>query len=115
MILSLDVEETSLPLRDYQKEIISHLFGLWQKGEKKVLVQSATGSGKSLIIVSAIEPFVTKAEHQDKIFVVAHKIELIEQLYNHIKQWLPQVEVGIIGNKSQYKPNLSALIQVVSI
>ena len=101
---------TPPPLRDYQIEAVQEVLKAWSSF-KRVCVQSPTGSGKSLIIAALILDFACRGE---PILLVAHKVELIRQLQDHVKHWTG-LEAGIIANKSVFKPNPSALIQVASI
>ena len=101
---------TPPPLRDYQIEAVQEVLKAWSSF-KRVCVQSPTGSGKSLIIAALILDFACRGE---PILLVAHKVELICQLQDHVKHWTG-LEAGIIANKSVFKPNPSELIQVASI
>lgn len=74
-------------------------------------MQQPTGAGKSLIIAALAAQFIR--EHKP-ILAIAHKRELICQLRDHLHRWTG-VEIGIIANKKQFKPNPDAPIQVASI
>jgi superfamily II DNA or RNA helicase len=103
--------ETSLPLRDYQIQSVREIMEAWST-HKNILLQQPTGAGKSLIIAAIIELFI----NQNKpVLLVAHKVELIRQLQQHCQRWFPQIDIGIIGNKTQFKRNENALIQIASI
>jgi superfamily II DNA or RNA helicase len=101
----------SLPLRQYQWDSINELNQAWQS-HKNILVQQPTGAGKSLIIAQVVLNFI----NQNKpVLLVAHKIELIKQLRDHCLRWFPSVDVGIIADKSQFKRNYNAMIQIASV
>lgn len=61
-------------LRNYQKDLTDRVFGAWKDGHRNVLVQSHTGSGKTVmlthIVAAAAVPTV----------IIAHRIELVSQL-----------------------------------
>lgn len=97
-------------LRLYQRDLIEDVLRAWMN-VKRVLVQLPTGGGKSAIIGFLIREIVRRGE---PILVVAHKIELIRQLCQHIEDWTG-LTPGIIANKRYYKPNPDALIQIASI
>ena len=101
---------TELPLRDYQQKSVEQVLDLFTQVQR-VLVQQPTGAGKSLIIAALVKEFVSRGE---PVLLVAHKVELIRQLRDHVKKWIG-IEPGIIANKQQFKRNPEALIQVGSI
>ena len=37
-------------LRDYQKRVIAEIYGWYRSGKKSVMLVSATGSGKTLVV-----------------------------------------------------------------
>lgn len=97
-------------LRYYQQEALTEVIELWQY-HKRVLVQSPTGSGKSLILCYPIKEFLRMGR---PVLAIAHKIELISQLRDHIRRWC-EVEPGIIADRTQFKRDPSALVQIASI
>lgn len=99
-----------LPLREYQAESVRATIEAFTY-TNAVLVQQPTGAGKSLILAAIAQQFFQRDE---PILIVAHKVELIRQLADHVEIWLG-VEPGIIANKQQFKRNPEALIQVASI
>jgi len=101
----------TLPLRDYQADSFNQLIREWQLFNN-VLIQQPTGAGKSLIIAQAVLEFIRRGE---PVLIVAHKIELIKQLRDHCSRWFPNVEVGIIADRTQFKRNPNALIQLGSV
>lgn len=103
--------KTTLPLRDYQVNSVQKIITFFKAGSKNILCQQPTGAGKSLIIAAVVGVAV---EQGMRVLLVAHKIELINQLAGHISQWLG-IDGGIIANKSRYKRDLDVQIQVGSI
>lgn len=100
-----------LPLRCYQYKSVSETFELFDVYQR-ILIQQPTGAGKSLIMMAIVREFLLRDE---LIIIVAHKVELIQQLVGHCQKWLPGVEVGVIANKSRFKRNPNAQIQILSI
>ncbi|WP_181256795.1 DEAD/DEAH box helicase [Merismopedia glauca] len=107
---SFSATSPPINLRYYQKDAIAQVFELWQQ-VRRVLVQSPTGSGKSLIISALAQEFLRRGE---PVLALAHKVELIRQLRDHLQR-CTLIEPGIIAEKSQFKRNTEALIQVASI
>lgn len=100
---------TKLPLRDYQFEMVNQLNQAFSR-VKRVVGQSPTGSGKSLILSAMIVDAIAKGE---RVMLIAHKIELITQLAHHVRQWV-KIDCGIISDKSRYKRDYSKQIQISS-
>jgi superfamily II DNA or RNA helicase len=103
--------ETSLPLRNYQINSVDKILTFFRSGSKNILAQQPTGAGKSLIIAAVAEWAVSQGF---RVLLVAHKIELITQLADHVNHWLG-IDAGIIANKSRYKRDFEAQVQVGSI
>lgn len=66
----------SVALRPYQTEIISQTRTLMQKGCRSILIQSPTGSGKTLLTAHMLH---TAAEKGMRSLFVVHRRELIKQ------------------------------------
>lgn len=102
--------DSELPLRDYQKSMVKEILGLYARGVKRNLVQLPTGGGKSLIITGVVADALDKGE---RVMLVAHKTELINQLADHVNRWL-KADYAIIANKSRYKRDYSKQVQISS-
>ncbi len=61
-------------LRDYQQEMLQRLRGAWERC-RSVMVQMPTGTGKTHVMAAAIRGYAGQ-----EVLVVAHRIELIEQI-----------------------------------
>jgi superfamily II DNA or RNA helicase len=61
-------------LRDYQEKIIDQVFDAWESGHNNVLVQSHTGSGKTVILTEIVKRFAQPT------VIMAHRLELVSQL-----------------------------------
>jgi superfamily II DNA or RNA helicase len=65
-----------MKLRPYQNEAINNLFTSFQSNKKRTVLQSATGSGKTVIACEIIRRAVAKNK---TVLFVAHRKEIIEQ------------------------------------
>ena len=108
-------EKTSIEeiqLRDYQQETYEEILAHWRY-IKRILVQQPTGAGKSLIMASLTRDFHQRSE---PVLVIVHKVELLRQAIAHLKRWLGEdASIGVIADRSQFKRNPDAQIQVASI
>lgn len=94
-------------LREYQKDIVRQVNTLIEKGIDSVMVQAPTGGGKSVIMAELLREYLAQGK---RILLIAHKIELIEQLYEHIHRWL-DFKATILADKSyRYDPNCQVVI-----
>ena len=96
-------------LRNYQEELISRIEASWKKGNRRILLQLATGAGKTIVFSYLVKKFL---EENIRTLVVAHKKELITQAYEKLTQ-ISGWEAGYI--KAGFKENRDCLIQVASI
>jgi superfamily II DNA or RNA helicase len=65
---------STIILRNYQKSLIEDVFAAWNEGHRNVLVQSHTGSGKTVILTAIVERFA------EPTVIIAHRMELVSQL-----------------------------------
>lgn len=96
-------------LREYQIELIQKVHTEWDAGNRRVLVQSPTGSGKTVIGSAIAHQFTQRGED---VLVIAHRQELLFQFKNKLEDTTGEA-VGII--KAGHKLNAKALIQVASV
>ena len=97
-----------MALRQYQKDTLNNIIRSQKKGNKNILLQAATGSGKT-VMASA---FVKHSINQNKnVLFLAHRRELITQCSNKLTE--EGVKHGIImaGESAQFWHNT----QVASI
>lgn len=96
-------------LRPYQEELVQSILAEWSAGNRRVLGQSPTGSGKTVIFSAIAAEFTTRGEG---VLVLAHREELIIQAAEKLAAVTAQ-PVGII--KAGYHPDPSAALQVASV
>lgn len=101
----------SIPLRDYQKETVSQFKQVLATGIKSVLIQQPTGAGKSVILAELIKDYLASGK---RILLIAHKIELINQLYDHVHRWL-NFKATIMANRQYYHYDPKCQVVIASI
>lgn len=98
-------------LRDYQQKVIEEVNQLLTDGWSNILVQSPTGSGKSIIMAELLRGYINGGK---RILLVAHKIELIRQLYDHVHRWL-NFHCTIMADARQYRYDMHHQVCIASI
>ena len=93
-------------LRDYQKEIIEKIEENFLT-KNKIMVQLATGGGKSCCFAYLCNKWVSLGK---KVLILAHRKELITQARDHVARY--GVKAGIIMNG--FPLDLSCKVQVAS-
>jgi DNA repair protein RadD len=84
-----------MKLREYQQEAIDSIFAYYQNGGKgNVLITIPTGGGKSLCIAKLCEEVCTRWSNQ-KILLLAHRKELLEQNAAKLFKLYPDADMGI--------------------
>lgn len=71
-----------MQLRPYQTEAVSAIFDRWNEGERKTLLVLPTGCGKTITFAKIAEE---KAKQGDRVLILAHRDELLEQAKDKIK------------------------------
>lgn len=78
-----EIKQNNTKLRPYQVEMKQKVFNEWQKGNKSVMMQMPTGTGKTMLFVSIIQDlwyhFYDKQKLK-KFLVLVHRKELVEQV-----------------------------------
>ena len=105
-------------LRDYQIEICESVREAFKK-HRSVMMQMPTGTGKTVVLASLVQQYMDKSlERRDQhcqVLIVAHRIELTEQMGEHLKRY--GIEYGVIagGRKTkEAEPVIVASIQTLS-
>ena len=80
-------------LRAYQKEALSAVMASI-KTNKNVLVQAATGAGKTILFSALIKQFL-KSKKDARVYVLAHREQLIWQARSKLTQVWPECEKEI--------------------
>jgi superfamily II DNA or RNA helicase len=82
------------PLRPYQSAAIQGIYNYFQEDTGNSLVVIPTAGGKSLVMGTFVEG-VPKAFPDQRILIVTHVRELIEQNYEELKRLWPQAPADI--------------------
>lgn len=104
-----------IKLRDYQSETINSLY-TWFKNNKygNPMLILPTGAGKSIILASIIKNILIRWPQQ-RILMLTHVKELIQQNAEKLKLLWPQAPLGIyssgLGRKDRFEPIIFAGIQ----
>ena len=84
----------SFSLRPYQSAAIQGIYNYFQDESGNPLVVIPTAGGKSLVMATFVEG-VLKAFPDQRILIVTHVRELIEQNFAELKKLWPQAPAGI--------------------
>ena len=122
-------------LRDYQVEICEKVNEAFER-HRSVMMQMPTGTGKTVVLASLVKQYLNNSlELREKslekrglnsklnsisyrhcqVLIVAHRIELIEQIGEHLKQY--GIEYGVIASGRKVKETehvIVASIQTLS-
>ena len=94
-----------MKLRDYQNEAVNSVVRYFEEGNKgNPIIAMPTGTGKSLVIAGFLDMVYSKWPDQ-RIIMLTHVKELIEQNYAKAKALLPHLSIGLNSaglNKRQY-------------
>jgi superfamily II DNA or RNA helicase len=110
--LSLAPDEApsqNFELRGYQIDLLDRLQDLWNTGTKRVLLQCATGSGKTVMLSTVIDRALAKGQ---TCLVLVHREELLSQSIAKIEA-ITGTTPGAI--KAGRKPDKSSPVQVASV
>jgi len=65
-----------MALRQYQKDTLNNIIRSQRKGNKNILLQAATGSGKTIMASAYVKYLI---EQNKNVLFLAHRRELIQQ------------------------------------
>lgn len=108
-----EIVRTDNSLRPYQQDAKAEIFSAWDECNH-VLFQMPTGTGKTRLftsIISDIKAWGILNLKETKVLIIAHRIELIEQISESLDRY--NVAHGVIaGGKER---NLRPQVQIASI
>ena len=90
-----------IPLRPYQQQALDAIWGAYQKGTNRILIQAATGVGKTQIFSGLLSHAGVKAwlesfpERERQVLIIAHREELLDQAAQRLQQMHPGLMVSI--------------------
>jgi len=98
-------------LRDYQKELKSHIYQLIRDGYKRILVYAPTGSGKTAILSAILSDALSRNK---RAMLIIHRDFLVEQSKTAmIKTGISSDDIGVI--KAGYPENRERPIQIAGL
>lgn len=92
-------------LRDYQRDAKEAIYKMWIQ-KRSIMLQMPTGTGKTRLFASiSRDLFDWGAEHKQavKILLLAHRIELIDQIDDHIGQKYNMAHALIVSKSIEQK------------
>lgn len=84
----------TLSLRDYQEEALEALAGGWHGDEQRLAVVLPTGVGKTVIMAH-----LAHRHRRDRVLILVHRDELIQQTVDKLKKKDRTLSVGIVRGK----------------
>jgi superfamily II DNA or RNA helicase len=93
----------AIKLRDYQREAIDAVFEAWTDGMQRPAIVLPTGAGKTVVFASLIKEFRSARgselthrgyDYGDRVIVLAHRDELVDQAMAKIRAVSPDLSVG---------------------
>ncbi|QIX01345.1 hypothetical protein AMS68_006862 [Peltaster fructicola] len=101
-VQALSSEPTSPPpkieLRDYQQQSIASVIEYLSRGERRLGLSLATGSGKTVVFSHLIDRVPSPTPEATRTLVLAHRRELVEQAARHCRDVYPnktlEIEMG---------------------
>ena len=108
---NLIISPKQFELRDYQKELKSHIYQLIRDGQKRILVYAPTGSGKTAILSSILSDALSRNK---RCMLIIHRDFLVEQSRQAmIKSGIDSNNIGII--KAGFPENRDRAIQIAGL
>lgn len=98
----------SFILRQYQKDVLNELVKSHRNGKKRIILQAATGAGKTVMASALVKYFV---DNKLSVLFLAHRRELIKQASDKLKA--SDIQHGII--MANHRPNTNLSVQIASI
>lgn len=96
----------SIPLRPYQVEAHAAVLRCWRDGDRRVIINLPTGTGKTVTALSFL------LEHGGRWLWLAHRDELIQQAVRTALMLQPGVSVGIV-QAAQHQPDADLVVASV--
>ena len=88
-----------MELRQYQKDALNNIIRSHRRGNKNVLLQAATGSGKTVMASAFVKHFV---EQGKKVLFLAHRRELIMQCSEKLDSFGIKHGIIMAGTQGQF-------------
>lgn len=95
-------------LRPYQRTAIHDIYNAWREGNRSVLFQMPTGTGKTVLFAAIVQQGYLQSR---KILIVVHRRELVRQIEKELVSRDVELNKIVAGQKTDY----SKIIHVASI
>ena len=93
-------------LRDYQIEICEKINEAFE-AHRSVMIQMPTGTGKTVVLASLVKQYLNR-DADCSVLIVAHRIELIEQIGEHLRGY--GIAYGVIAGGRKTKKAESVMV-----
>ena len=93
-------------LRDYQIEICEKINEAFE-AHRSVMMQMPTGTGKTVVLASLVKQYLNR-DADCSVLIVAHRIELIEQIGEHLRGY--GIAYGVIAGGRKTKKAESVMV-----
>ncbi|KAK4126296.1 P-loop containing nucleoside triphosphate hydrolase protein [Parathielavia appendiculata] len=107
-----------LTLRSYQEECIQSVLRSLEKGQNRLGVSLATGSGKTVIFTQLIGRVKPRSETATQTLILAHRRELVEQAARHCANTYPdktiELELGKLSASGTAHITVASLQSILS-
>jgi DNA repair protein RadD len=104
----------ALNLRPYQQEAIDQIQQAFSARRGFVLIQAATGAGKTIIFCSLIKQLIQETPWM-RIAVMAHRRELAAQARDKLLSIWPEAPIGLACNSLERKSDLTNKVTIGTI
>ncbi|KAI9902653.1 hypothetical protein N3K66_002005 [Trichothecium roseum] len=92
-------QSSKLKLRVYQEHAIQSVLQALKRGQRRVGISLATGSGKTVIFTQLIQKVEAPLKDGQQTLILAHRRELVEQAAKHCERTYPDQRIEIeMGN-----------------
>ncbi|KAK3318388.1 P-loop containing nucleoside triphosphate hydrolase protein [Apodospora peruviana] len=109
---------TGVRLRNYQEECIQAVLSSLERGQKRLGISLATGSGKTVIFTQLISRVKPLSNTATQTLVIAHRRELVEQAARHCAEAYPdkiiEVEMGKLSASGAADITIASLQSITS-
>jgi superfamily II DNA or RNA helicase len=107
---------TDIKLRDYQREAVDSIQRSWSEGIIRPTCVLPTGAGKTVTFAGLIESNLERLRRDgQRVLVLAHREELLEQAEAKIKALVPGVWTAIVKGSRGSKKHQFADVVVASV
>lgn len=100
-----------MQLRPYQQKAIDEIVRKYTEGQRKIVFQAATGSGKTVTFSGLINRFIKNTGM--KVLISVHREELLEQARKTLYKWYGIVAEPIVAGVKYRNPNAQVYVAMI--